>query len=271
LIYETVLARLIADQKLKLDDEILVICGGKFDREVLLAAGLKNVTITNLDIANSDYIAPYKWDRQDAENLTYTDDSFDVVIVHAGLHHCYSPHRGLIEMMRVARRAALVFEARDSFLLNIAKHLGYTMDYEIESVSGSLEMKSGGAANSGIPNFIYRWTENEVLKTVRTAEPKYEPSVTFFYNLMLPHERFEKTSRPILRYSLLAMTPVLEAIGKIFPKQSNEFGFLIEKSKRLHPWLEQCQEQVVLSRAYVKRTGRVYQAASPDAPRWGAK
>ena len=56
-------------------------------------------------------------------------------------------------MMRVARRAALVFEARDSFLLNIAKHLGYTMDYEIESVSGSLEMKSGGAANSGIPNF----------------------------------------------------------------------------------------------------------------------
>jgi hypothetical protein len=79
---------------------------------------------------------------------------------------------------------------------------------------------------------------------------------------MLPHERFEKTSRPILRYSLLVMT---------LPKQSNEFGFLIEKSKRLHPWLEQCEEQVVLSRAYVKRTGRVYQAASPDAPRWGAK
>jgi len=37
MIYETVLARLIANQKLKLDDEILIICGGKFDREVLLA------------------------------------------------------------------------------------------------------------------------------------------------------------------------------------------------------------------------------------------
>ena len=79
MIYETVLARLIADQKLKLNDEILVICGGKFDREVLLAAGLKNVTITNLDVANSDYIAPYKLDRH-AENLTYPDDSLDVVI-----------------------------------------------------------------------------------------------------------------------------------------------------------------------------------------------
>jgi hypothetical protein len=172
-------------------------------------------------------------------------------------------------MLRVARSAALVFEARDSFLLNVAKRLGFTMDYEVESVSGTLGMQTGGVAHTGVPNLIYRWTEREVYKTVRTADPAHEPNIEFFYHLQLPHERFEKTSRPLLRYSLLAMTPILEAIGRVFPKQSNEFGFLIKKSERLHPWLELSGGQIVMNPAYATQTGRVYQAAPPDAPWWG--
>ena len=34
----------------------------------------------------------------------FEDGAFDFVVVHQGLHHCHSPHRGLLEMYRVARR-----------------------------------------------------------------------------------------------------------------------------------------------------------------------
>jgi ubiquinone/menaquinone biosynthesis C-methylase UbiE len=44
---------------------------------------------------------------QDAENLSYDDRAFDLVVVHAGLHPCYSPHRALLEMYRVARRCVV--------------------------------------------------------------------------------------------------------------------------------------------------------------------
>jgi ubiquinone/menaquinone biosynthesis C-methylase UbiE len=60
----------------------------------------------------------------DAERLTYGDGSFDVVIAHAGLHHCHSPHRALLEMYRVARKAAIAFESRDSRLIRTAVRLG---------------------------------------------------------------------------------------------------------------------------------------------------
>lgn len=268
MIYEDTINALVKAGTISTDQSVLVICGGRYDRDILSAAGFKNVTISNLDPSHVDYVEPFKWDRQDAEKLTYQDGSFDFVIVHAGLHHCYSPHRALVEMLRVARRAALVFESRDSLLLNVAKRLGFTMDYEIESVSGTAGMQTGGVCHTGVPNFIYRWTEREIFKTVRTADPAHVPDVEFFYHLQLPHERFEKTGRPLLRYSLLAMSPILEAIGRMFPRQSNEFGFLITKSEQLHPWLEHSSGQIVMKPDYAEKQGRVYQTAAPDAPWW---
>jgi ubiquinone/menaquinone biosynthesis C-methylase UbiE len=97
---------------------------------------LTAVTISNLDHHDrieSNY-APYAWVRQDAENLTVTDDSYDWVVVNAGLHHCGSPHRALCEMLRVARQGVLVLEARDSFLMRIAVRFGLTVQHELEPV-----------------------------------------------------------------------------------------------------------------------------------------
>ena len=34
-------------------------------------------------------------------------------------------------------------------------------------------------------------------------------------------------------------SPGLETVGKVFPKQLNGFGFIIEKTKKLHPWLDE--------------------------------
>ena len=83
-------------------------------------------------------------------------------------------------MLRVSRRGALVFENRDSFLLNVAKTLGYTVDYELEAVTAN-QFVAGGAGNGPIPNFVYRWTEKEVIKTVKSAYPAHPAHVEFFF------------------------------------------------------------------------------------------
>tara|TARA_B110000438_G_C15780364_1_gene636031 strand:+ start:826 stop:1002 length:177 start_codon:yes stop_codon:yes gene_type:complete len=48
--------------------------------------------------------------------------------------------------------------------------LGYVADYELRAVFDN-ECLHGGVNNSEIPNFVYRWTENEVEKTINTFMP----------------------------------------------------------------------------------------------------
>lgn len=224
--YLKVLRGLIEAGKISTSDSILVVCGGPLDEEVLAKAGLKNATITNLDLPDDR--------RQDAENLTYASGSFDIAIVHAGLHHCHSPHRGLLEMYRVARKLVIAFEARDSLLMRVAVRLGFTMDYEVNSVDAN---GNGGVANTGVPNFIYRWTEREVLKTISSYHPAAIHDVDFYYDLRLPIQRFERANNRLAKTILTALEPASFLFLKIFPKQGNEFAFVIHKSQRLHQWM----------------------------------
>jgi SAM-dependent methyltransferase len=258
MIYERMLKQALSDGSISVHSAVLVVCGGSFERELFLGLGFTDVTISNLDEQYSATLAPYKWSRQDAENLAYDDNTFDIVFVHAGLHHCYSPHRGLLEMYRVARGMVIVIEARDSALLRMAKRLGLATDYEIEAVS-SANFESGGVANGPIPNFIYRWTENEVLKTIKSFEPRYVPEARFFYGLRLPYQRFRSTPRRVLRSMLLLVGPAVELFAKIFPSQGNEFGYTIIKGRNLLPWLsEDSNGNVVVSKDIVKGMGRIY-------------
>ena len=78
--------------------------------------------------------------------------SFDWAIVHAGLHHCASPHRGLLEMCRVARKGVVVMEARDSMLIRLAARVGLVPNYELETVAIA-NFAIGGLRNSAIPNY----------------------------------------------------------------------------------------------------------------------
>ena len=104
--------------------------------------------------------------------------SFDAVIVDAGLHHCHSPHRALLEMYRVARKCAVAFEARDSLLMRAAIRAGLTEEFERSAISA--DRMRGGVADTGIPNFVYRWTEREVKKTIASYEPARIPQISFF-------------------------------------------------------------------------------------------
>ncbi len=235
---KTIYERAIAAAGLAPSDTVLVLCGGDYDRRVLLGANIESATVSNVDFhaGHKDY-APYVWQYQDAESVTAADESFDWCVVHAGLHHCASPHRGLCEMLRVARKGIVVVEARDSSLMRLAVKLGLTGDYELEpaAISGG---KYGGFRNTNIPNFVYRWTEREVDKTIRSFLPQRSPQLRFLYGYRIPLQRLRMERNVIKRIAGTVGNSVV-ALARLFaPKQGNEFAFIVRKGGELQPWLK---------------------------------
>lgn len=83
-------------------------------------------------------------------------------------------------MYRVARKAVIAFEARDSMLTQLVVQFGHTGQFEVSSIDPE---GRGGVADTGIPNFVYRWTEREVIKTIASYGPGGTPTFQFFYGL----------------------------------------------------------------------------------------
>jgi SAM-dependent methyltransferase len=255
--YDETLRQLIDSGTISITDKVLVVCGGSYDADVLKGLGFKSVTLSNLDGSYDGHDADYAWERQDTEQLTYADGQFDVAMVHAGLHHCASPHRALLEMYRVARKAVVVFEARDSLMMRTAVALGFTGDFELEAVSNE-GYETGGLNNGPIPNLNFRWTEREVIKTICAADPAHEEKIDFFYGLRLPTLRFEHVNAPAKRIALKLIGPAVQAFVALFPKQGNQFGFVITKTARLRDWLEEKDGKIRLSPAKAEQRGQRY-------------
>jgi ubiquinone/menaquinone biosynthesis C-methylase UbiE len=231
-IYERALACLQGEGSIEPGDRILVTCGGGTDARMLTRRGFGNVLITNLDDDRREGTGSYLWQRCDAEDLPFADNSFDWGIVNAGLHHCRSPHRGLLELNRVSRRGVLVIEARDSLLMRLAVRIGLTPDYEIESVA----LGTGGMRNGPVPNFIYRWTEREVRKTIESAEPGTVNDLRFYYDLTFPAERLTMCG-PAKRLAASIGGLFARALFSLFPRQGNRFAFAVVKTGRTKPWI----------------------------------
>ena len=240
--YEQTIRRLIDEGVMSVDDSVLVVCGGGFDASVLQASGIRKAVITNLDERYDGYCAPFDWNYADAEALKIDDSSYDWVLEHAGLHHCASPHFALLEMLRVARKGVLAVESRDSAVMRAAVQFGFTSEYEIESVL--LDPNgTGGQRNTGIPNFVYRWTENEVRKAVESAYPDRVNRIRFFYGLNLPMERLSMSSSA-KRAAARLLGIAARAVFQLLPKQGNQFAFAVIKSNKSKPWITCDQDGV---------------------------
>ena len=218
---------------------VLVVAGGPADRDALHELGFEHVTISNVDEQMAaEELAPYEWSFQDAEALDYPDGSFDLTVVSAGLHHCRSPHRALLELYRVARVAALALESRDSALMRVAVRLGAVDEYELAAVAAH-DFRSGGVANTSTPNYVYRWSEREIEKTVASFAPHARHRIRFFREFELP-EALVEIDRGNRAGILRLARPVVTGITRVLPRQANLFAFAIEKPRLpadLQPWM----------------------------------
>ena len=183
---------------------------------MLAAHGLENVTLTNLD--------PAKGEVEDAEALSYADGSFDFGIVSAALHHCRSPPScapravsGIPGRRARARGPRLDADAARE----PARRRGGVRVLTVVAAEG---FRAGGVANSAVPNYVYRWTEREVEKTIRSAAPERRHRFLWFRAraaAVRPRGDGEKRlARP--RWPLRALVTVL-------PGQANLFAFAVLK------------------------------------------
>ena len=215
--YRRVLEQLLEDGTFRRDMSVLVVAGGAADRDAFHSLGFEHVTISNVDESvAAEALAPYEWSYQDAENLDFPDGSFDLTVVSAGLHHCRSPHRALLELYRVGRVAALALESRDSMLMRLAIRLGAVDEYELAAVAAH-GLRSGGVANTSTPNFVYRWSEREVEKTVASFAPHARHRIRFFREFELPEALLE-TDRGARARLLRLAWPVVEGITRVLPE-----------------------------------------------------
>lgn len=245
--YQEVIAQLLRQGVLSTDMHVLVLCGGRLDKSVLQAAGFTNVTISNVDPRpNEKEFLPYTWAYQDAENITLPDESVDFCIVHSGLHHCQSPHRALLEMYRVARKGLLLFEPYDNLLTRVGVKLKIGQDYEHASVFCN-DGHFGGVRNSEIPNFIYRWTEQEIVKTINCYAPHARHRFQFIHKTRIPWTQLRKRRNKTYYWLVWLAQPVLKIIEWCAPKQCNNFAAVVLKPELpadLHPWLVQDGEKI---------------------------
>ena len=157
----------------KIDNTILVLGAGNLDKEVL--EKYSSVFFTNVNEQNEKEIKNNIF----MQNLTYNDNSYDYVITHASIHHCSKPHAAILEMIRVAKFGVIFIESRDCFLTRLSCSLGLSEVYEHSAVKND---ECGGVDNTNVPNFVYRWTEREVLKVINSYKPLNKYKIYFDYD-----------------------------------------------------------------------------------------
>ena len=219
---------------------VLVVGGGQDDLEMLSICGFENIVLSNLD---ADGMA------LDAENIALPDDSYPVIFAHAVLHHCRSPQKAVGEMTRVCQKHAFFLEPNDSWAIRALVRLGFSFPYELAAVAANGYTR-GGVRNGPIPNFIYRWTEREVMKSISAYHPEREFTVRAYpYWDFYVNER-ELLARKESRVALLAerlgpgnlvsLLHFIQIFLNALPlsrSQGNKFFCSISK-QGLQPWID---------------------------------
>lgn len=257
----SVLLRGMAVCEVHCEDSVLVIGASQDDLDLLEQAGFRDITVSNVSpqlLADSESHLTLN-----AESIDLPDDSFDIVFAHAVLHHCRSPHKGLCEMLRVARKQVLFVEPNDSFFMRLLTKAKLSFPYEIPAVVDN-GFTSGGVGDTQIPNFIYRWNSNEVCKTAFSYLAEREflchcyPYWDFYVNEAELAVRYQTRigaitgiigARNFIR--LLRLAQSVLNLAPSLRSQGNKFFAGIRKQAKLRPWLKLASEGIVFDREFV--------------------
>jgi ubiquinone/menaquinone biosynthesis C-methylase UbiE len=147
---------------------------------------------------------------EDAEHLSFANESFDYVIVRAGLHHLPRPLVGLYEMLRVAKEGILVMEAQDSLLLRLIVRMGL-----------ALEIEPSG-------NYVYRFTRREMRKICRAHFLPPPRIKTFWYQYIpvLNRRLYARLNGPVWFYLYVGL---LHTLNFFLGRSGNNFLCFIPK------------------------------------------
>ncbi|WP_353432645.1 methyltransferase domain-containing protein [Polynucleobacter sp. MWH-UH23A] len=143
----------------------LTIGDGRFgtDAHYLLASGVKEVHCSDVSDAllkighEKGFIKEFS--AQNAEDLTFPDNTFDYVYCKEAFHHFPRPYIALYEMFRVAKKAVFLIEPRDTFIDQTP--LGAII-YGFKKIF--LRKKDPAPAFEAVGNFVYAISEKELEK-----------------------------------------------------------------------------------------------------------
>lgn len=192
------------------NSKIIVFGAGTTDVKIFNQLDFKNVAFSNLNPSTNDFI------KINVHDTKLKDSSYDYCVAHASIHHSSQPHRAIIEMYRVARKGVLIIESNDSLFMKIAVKLKFAEEYEISAVKNG----STGVDETFIPNYVYRWTEREIEKLIKSYKPNLNHKIVINYN---NHIRF--TGK---KFFLLNI--ILKIFFFIFKKQQNLISIFINKN-----------------------------------------
>lgn len=228
---------------------VLVVGGGQDDLEILSACGFKQIVLSNL--AGKGMIL-------DAEHIDLPDNSYPAVFAHAVLHHCRSPQKALGEIVRVSEKHVFFVEPNDCGALRMLVRLGLSFPYEIGGVVNN--GYTGGLRNGPIPNYIYRWTEREVIKSVLTYHPerqfevRSQPYWDFYVNeeelLARKETKLASLASKVGARNFIVLLRLAQMLLSLLPllrSQGNKFFCAISKQD-LQPWIEVREAQYCVKR-----------------------
>ncbi|HEU5350838.1 MAG TPA: methyltransferase domain-containing protein [Terracidiphilus sp.] len=254
-----------------LRSEVLVVGGSADDGRTLQRVGFSRVTLSNLlDPRPSEQAdlddARMRAVTVDAEAMDLVDNSYDLVLVHEALHHCRSPHKALIEMLRVSRRHVILLEPNNSLAMRLLLKLRFSFPYELPAVIAS-GLQTGGVRDGCVPNYIYRWSTMDLYQTTASylAESEFDLYTREYWDFNVDEAELRRRSETRIGTVtkvlgprvLLASLHCFQAVTDHIPwlrRQGNKFFGCIVKRDELKPWLIQKGNEIAFNAGYI--TGR---------------
>jgi SAM-dependent methyltransferase len=272
--FEKVLRKCVHSMRLDLQSDVLVVGGSAEDGKTLHRVGFPRVTLSNLlDPRPSEQAdlddAGMRTVRVDAEAMGLADNSYDLVLAHEVLHHCRSPHKALLEMLRVSRKYVILLEPNNSFAMRMFLRLRFSFPYELPAVIAS-GFQTGGVRDSSIPNYIYRWNAEDVYQTTASylAESEFDLYTQGYWDFNVDEAELRRRSETRIGIVTTILSPRVflaglhsfQAVVNYIPwlgRQGNKFFGCIRKRSELKPWLVRRGDEIHFNGDYIKgRKGR---------------
>jgi len=215
------------------ESSILVIGASIKEAEVFSNNNFKNITLGYFDENDKNKFLKIGYKENinlfkiDIRQVNFDDNYFDYTFTHATIHHVDLPHLAVSELYRVAKKGALIIESNDSIVMRLASYFNFTENFEISSVKNN----TGGLLNTGVPNYVYRWTEREITKLIKSYKPQYKHNI--YFNYYYDHNNYSNSKGYIKKTIKILLNIFLKIYFIFFKNQKNVFSIYIDKENKI--------------------------------------